>query len=180
MLSRDDLSEIVPVLGHRLQILSAIEALKSGKVFPCFKCRLGFVSFQKLLDHLKDIHRLAGNSIYKCLHCDSQLDRKSYLRHMKNIYKLHPNVLKKYSFVNLDQVGELDPVSTTEIPSLNESSKSKNTNDMKDLKIILSQILASILKSGKVPMSTCDHIFNNIKRFANKLLLLSSNLLKTL
>lgn len=73
-------------------------------------------------------------------------------------------------------MGELDPVSTTEIPSLNEGSKSKNTNDMKDLKIILSQILASILKSGKVPMSTCDHIFSNIKRFARKLLLLSSNI----
>lgn len=172
-MSRDDLSEIVPVLVYRLQILSAIDVLKSGKVFPCFKCELGFISFQKLLDHFKD-HSLAGNSIYKCLHCDSQLDRKNYLRHMRNIYKFHPNILQKDRFVKVDQADNYHL--TPEICSVNENIKNKNNDNIKDLKIIWSQILASILKSGKVPMSTCDNVFSNIKRFVNKLLLLTSKI----
>lgn len=63
VISKEDLSTIVPVLGHRIKIWNTIEKLRSKSVYVCFFCKIGFFSLEQLASHLTCVHQLNA----KCL-----------------------------------------------------------------------------------------------------------------
>jgi hypothetical protein len=61
-----DLVTIIPTLGPRRKLWSAIDKTKSGMIYVCFEYKEGL---HNLLNHFKISHRLnSSSSIYECIH----------------------------------------------------------------------------------------------------------------
>ncbi len=65
------MAHLIPVLGDRATIWSAISKLRSGLVYSCFICKIGFGVLKLLSDHLKDFHKVSSSSSHECVHCGS-------------------------------------------------------------------------------------------------------------
>ncbi len=175
LLSRDDLKDLVPVIGDRAQIMEGIRLLKAGKVFVCFQCNQGFINLQDLLNHFKNIHRLNSLSMYRCSHCNSSFNRKAFIRHCKNVYKFHKSLIR--CRVDNDLGLNVNLVNETVLESvekIDDDVGEQNNN----LELFLSKIQAALFSSGKVPISTADKIFVSIKQFTTELLVQVNSVVK--
>lgn len=151
---------LVPVLGHQARLWNLISKLKDGSVYQCFRCSSNFNRLLDLSDHLKEFHKLQENSVHKCPHCGSLYQRKSYLQHFRNVFKLHKQLLKCNSEAQEIQNGvdEIDLIGldfgSAPVP---DKIEILNVDDH------VLKLFASLLKSGKVPMSTSNQIMSDVK-----------------
>ncbi|ODN02959.1 Zinc finger and SCAN domain-containing protein 12 [Orchesella cincta] len=167
-LEKTDLVELVPAVGHRARIWTAMSKLKSGSVYVCFQCSERFTRLKDLSNHLTSKHRLTGNSEYSCTLCQGLFNRKGYLQHMRNSFLLH-----KQLEVNTPEETELpdlfnsDKDFTQYEPDLSEPNneyEQPQEFELKDVERNVMKLMCSIMKSGKVPISTADTIILTVKR----------------
>lgn len=149
-----------------MKFWGALVKLRSGQVYSCFICPQKFQLLKSYSNHLKLTHKLSGNSPHCCHICGSWLERKQFLYHFRNIFKFHKQLLLETSPIpmlgNMHDYGE--------VFHHDDNLVREARTESPDLHKILAKLLAGILKSGKMPMSTKDEIFKNFKHFVHTIL----------
>jgi uncharacterized C2H2 Zn-finger protein len=108
MLSKEDLEKLVPVVGHHTRLWNTIEKIRNGSVYVCFKCDERFQKLELLSQHLKKNHKLTEFCDYVCPHCTRLYNRKSYLRHFRDVFKLHSQLMPLPTIIDQPVTNELD------------------------------------------------------------------------
>lgn len=169
LLSQEDLKAMVPALGDRVILWDAISKLKAGGVYVCSVCSGNFQGFKSLIKHLTIDHSLSHSDNYKCFHCNSLFKRKSFLKHCRNIFKFHKYLLGRdvTSEQCHNNIEICDNFSDSgkhfqNIDSLENTCQPENDKII-NFDTIISQLLAVILQSGKIPITTCDLIIDKVK-----------------
>lgn len=157
MLTEDNLKELVPQLGPRSKLWNTIQQLKNGKVYVCFLCDVGFITLNQLSNHLRVFHRLTQSSSYRCKHCSGLFGRHSFLNHFRNIFKVHRNLLY------CDFLPDPDTPIDFDIQGPFVEDCYIEGDEQADLTLLASKLIASILQSGKVPISTSNEIIHQVK-----------------
>ncbi|XP_035701302.1 uncharacterized protein LOC118433468 [Folsomia candida] len=167
-LQKDDLIHVVPVLGDRILIWNGINKLQSGSVYVCFVCEKRFKLLKLYSDHLKNDHKLLGADSHRCVHCGGLYQRKPYISHLKNAFKFHKLLLSE-NFLPENYEERNPPIENMKVVHadfLDRSFTKDCDNDInKELRELIFKLIAGILRSGKVPMSTKDEILTLIKEF---------------
>jgi hypothetical protein len=169
------LDQLIPVLGDRATIWSAISKLRSGLVYSCFICKSGFSVLKLLSDHLKDFHKVSSSSSHECVHCGSFYERKQYLLHLRNVFKIHRQLLEdnNIDIVPFDTESVVSFLGqNNDIPLQNKELNlgQDDQSFQNELSEIITKLIAGILSSGKVPMSTKDNILELFRKFTERLL----------
>lgn len=160
-IEKEDLQGLIPAVGDRAIIWNALSKLKMGIVYVCFCCQKGFIRLKELASHLTINHKLTGNSEYKCTLCQGLFKRKSFLQHLRNSFQIHKQVLT-VNKVDISPEKDLDP----DPDNFQIDFKSKPVQrkiELVDLENSIMKLLSSIMKSGKVPISTGDLIISSVK-----------------
>jgi hypothetical protein len=172
------MKEIVQPIGHRAQIWSTIQKIKSGSVYVCFNCSEQFQSLDGLSNHLRLVHRLTSRSEYKCVHCEGYFQRHAYLYHYRHIFKIHRNifasVINEQPDFEMPEVHQLIENVESIHPIKNTLSYSQSCS--KELQVMASKLLASILQSGKIPLSSSDAIVYQAKQLISKTVIVAKNI----
>lgn len=165
-LSKEDLADLIPSIGHRSKLSKAIVKLKSGSIYVCFKCTDKFRNLRLLSLHLTKFHKLKLESEYKCPHCNGSFARRAYLGHFANIFKLHSQLLSGVSLtdchtdlLNQEELEEKDDEFLSP-PKLEDFSGPESVIHFESC---IAKLYASILESGKIPMVSCTKIMSVVK-----------------
>ncbi|CAL8105707.1 unnamed protein product [Orchesella dallaii] len=158
-IDKEDIAQLVPVVGHRAMIWNALSKLKSGSVYVCFSCQKGFIRLKDLASHLTRDHNLTGGSEYRCSTCQGLFNRKSFLQHLRNSYQVH----RELEWIQNDTT-EADNQNQIEDIVFNETEDQDSFSQaLEEIEKHIMGLMCSIMKSGKVPLSTADSIISKVK-----------------
>lgn len=172
-LEKTDLVEIVPSIGHRSKLWTAIKKINEGQIYVCFKCPNSFKTLNCLSSHLKSKHQVKGESEdYRCPHCSGHFQRRAYFNHFRNVFKFHPNLLQLNNLAIDSEVEYQGAYERVERDSncLQKKSILSMPTKIMELELSISKLYACILESGKISMVASKKIISAVKESISKVI----------
>lgn len=151
----DDLTALGLKRGAVKKMLSAIDQIKTGEVYKCFKCFHTHFSFEKLYEHLNVVHNLQAKDDFTCLHCCTIYTRNSFYKHMKGFFRWHNKII-----VGTRPNDEESHVVEIDCEEIRPSMKYVT---LKELERKALNFACGLLASGKLPISTYEKIIKDVK-----------------